>query len=77
MNNILDKCVLKLHFVSIYSLGGFILSKKVKIIVSYHIICTIYCTCTMHKHERTIRGLAEKYSISLYATPAVYCTVFS
>jgi hypothetical protein len=36
--NIFYKCVLEFHFISIFCLGGFILAKKVKIIVPYGIL---------------------------------------
>jgi hypothetical protein len=35
-------CVLKFHFESISGLGGFILSKTVKILVSFHSQCAVH-----------------------------------
>ncbi len=38
--NVFYKCVLESHFTSISGVGGFIFSKKVKIVVSYCTLCT-------------------------------------
>jgi hypothetical protein len=44
-NEVFYNCVLKFNFASISGLGGLILSKKVKILASFHSQCAVIFLC--------------------------------